>query len=56
LSPKWAAPPVQDGIDMSTGTVPPFRERPPWFGGAARVRLSQHSYLQAQDRGRSLFG
>lgn len=33
MSPKWAAPPVQDGIDMSTGTVPPFRERPPWFGG-----------------------
>jgi hypothetical protein len=23
---------------------------------AARVRLSQHSYLQAQGRGRSLFG
>jgi uncharacterized protein len=33
LSTKWEAPPVQDGIDMSTGTVPPFRERAPWFGG-----------------------
>ena len=33
LSPKWTAPPVQDGIDMSAGTVPPFRERAPWFGG-----------------------
>jgi uncharacterized protein len=33
LSPKWVAPPVQDGIDMSAGTVPPFRERAPWLGG-----------------------
>jgi hypothetical protein len=33
LSPKGATPPVQDGIDMSAGTVPPFRERAPWFGG-----------------------
>jgi uncharacterized protein len=33
LSAKWAAPPVHDGIDMSAGTVPPFRERAPWFGG-----------------------
>jgi predicted alpha/beta-fold hydrolase len=33
LSAKWAAPPAQDGIDTSTGTVPPFRERAPWFGG-----------------------
>jgi hypothetical protein len=24
---------VRDGIDWSTGTVPPFRERAPWFGG-----------------------
>jgi len=33
LSAKWATPPVQDGIDISAGTVPPFRERAPWFGG-----------------------
>jgi uncharacterized protein len=33
LSAKRAAPPVRDGIDMSAGTVPPFRERAPWFGG-----------------------
>jgi hypothetical protein len=33
LSAKWAAPPAQDGIDTSTGAVPPFRERAPWFGG-----------------------
>ena len=33
LPPKWAAPPLQDGAVMSAGTVPPFRERPPWFGG-----------------------
>ena len=30
LLPKWAAPPVQDG---TAGTVSPFRERAPWFGG-----------------------
>jgi len=30
LSPKWAAPPVQDG---TAGTVSPFRERAPWLGG-----------------------
>ena len=30
LSAKWAAPPVQDG---TAATVPPFRERAPWFGG-----------------------
>src|ERR1700738_1788437 len=29
----WAAPPLQDGDDMSAGTIPPFRERAPWFGG-----------------------
>jgi uncharacterized protein len=33
LPAKWAAPPVQHGIDMSAETVPPFRERAPWFGG-----------------------
>jgi uncharacterized protein len=33
LSAVWNAPPEQDGIGMSTGTVPPFRERAPWFGG-----------------------
>src|ERR1700732_978047 len=33
LAAKWAAPPAQDGIDTSAGTVPPFRERAPWFGG-----------------------
>src|ERR1700730_1637604 len=33
FSPKGAAPPVQDGIDSSVGTVPPFQERAPWFGG-----------------------
>jgi uncharacterized protein len=33
LSATWEAAPVQDGIDMSAGTVPPFRERAPWFGG-----------------------
>jgi predicted alpha/beta-fold hydrolase len=33
LSAKWAAPPVQDGVDTSTGTFPPFQERAPWFGG-----------------------
>jgi uncharacterized protein len=32
VSPKWAAPPVEAGIDMPPGTVPPFRERAPWFG------------------------
>src|SRR5256886_5523146 len=31
--PMWAAPPLQDGDDMSAGRVPPFRERVPWFGG-----------------------
>jgi predicted alpha/beta-fold hydrolase len=30
LSPKRAAPPAQDG---TAGTIPPFRERAPWFGG-----------------------
>jgi hypothetical protein len=30
LLPKWAAPPVQGG---TAGTVSPFRERAPWFGG-----------------------
>jgi uncharacterized protein len=24
---------VQDGIDTSAGTIPPFREQAPWFGG-----------------------
>jgi uncharacterized protein len=33
LSAKWAAPPAHDGIATSSGTVPPFRERAPWFGG-----------------------
>jgi uncharacterized protein len=33
LPPKSAAPTVQDGIDMSAGTVPSFRERAPWFWG-----------------------
>jgi uncharacterized protein len=33
LSPKRAAPPVRDGFEISTGTIPPFRERAPWFGG-----------------------
>ena len=33
LPPKWAAPPMRDGIDMSAATVPPFRERAPWLGG-----------------------
>ncbi|MGH6800208.1 MAG: alpha/beta fold hydrolase, partial [Methylocella sp.] len=27
---KWAAPPARDG---AAGTIPPFRERAPWFGG-----------------------
>ena len=31
--PNWAAPPVHDGSEMSAGTVAPFRERAPWFGG-----------------------
>ena len=30
LSPKWAAPPMQDG---RAGTVSAFRERAPWLGG-----------------------
>ncbi|MGH6847725.1 MAG: YheT family hydrolase [Methylocella sp.] len=30
LSPKRAAPPARDG---AAGTIPPFRERAPWFGG-----------------------
>lgn len=30
LSPKEAAPPVRD---YTVGTIPPFRERAPWFGG-----------------------
>jgi predicted alpha/beta-fold hydrolase len=25
--------PLQDGIDTAVGTVPPFQERAPWFGG-----------------------
>lgn len=33
LPPKWAPPPMRDGIDMSAATVPPFRERAPWLGG-----------------------
>jgi predicted alpha/beta-fold hydrolase len=33
LPAKRAAPPGRDGIDTSAGTVPPFRERAPWFGG-----------------------
>jgi len=33
LSAKWAAAPAHHGIDTSSGTVPPFRERAPWFGG-----------------------
>src|ERR1700732_4425652 len=33
LPPMGAAPPAQDGINMSAETVPPFRERAPWFGG-----------------------
>ena len=33
MPPKWAAPPVQDDIDISAGTVPAFQERAPWFGG-----------------------
>lgn len=32
LSPRWEAPTAQDGIETSAGTVPPFQERPPWFG------------------------
>src|SRR6202022_4227077 len=37
LSPKWAAPPVRDGIDTSAGTVPPFREPAPWFGDDLQI-------------------
>ena len=33
LPPKGTAPPTRDGIAVSAGTVPPFRERAPWFGG-----------------------
>ncbi len=32
LPPNGAALPAPDGIDMPAGTVPPFRERTPWFG------------------------
>jgi uncharacterized protein len=35
--PNWAALPLQDGDDMSAGTVPPFRERAPWFGCALQT-------------------
>ncbi|MGH6839989.1 MAG: YheT family hydrolase [Methylocella sp.] len=31
VSPEWVAPPARDGA--AAGTIPPFRERPPWFGG-----------------------
>src|ERR1700732_4774163 len=37
LSPKWAAPPVRDGIDTSAGTVPPFRDPAPWFGDDLQI-------------------
>lgn len=30
VAPTWMTPPLQDG---TAGTVPPFRERAPWFGG-----------------------
>jgi predicted alpha/beta-fold hydrolase len=33
LSPKLEVPPLPDDIDLLGGTVPPFRERLPWFGG-----------------------
>jgi len=33
LSPKWAVPALQDGIDTPAGMIPPFQERAPWFGG-----------------------
>ena len=32
LPPKCAAPSAQDGGDVLSSTVPPFRERAPWFG------------------------
>ncbi len=33
LTPEKAARPTRDGIAISAGTVPLFRERAPWFGG-----------------------
>ena len=33
LPPEWAAEPLPEGAVLSAEAVPPFRERPPWFGG-----------------------
>lgn len=33
LAPMWVDPPPQGPTDSSANAIPPFRERPPWFGG-----------------------
>src|SRR3981081_2426124 len=33
FSAKWGAAPPHHRLDTSSATVPPFRERAPWFGG-----------------------
>lgn len=48
--------PVAAGSAQATALIDKVRQEFLVSADAARVRLSQHSYLQAQDRGRSLFG
>lgn len=48
--------PLAAGSAHATALIDKVRQEFLVSADAARVRLSQHSYLQAQDRGRSLFG
>ena len=48
--------PIAAGSVQATALIDKVRSEFLVSADAARVRLSQHSYLQAQDRGRSLFG
>jgi Zn-dependent peptidase ImmA (M78 family) len=48
--------PVALGGTPATALIDLVRREFRVSADAARVRLSQHSYVQAQDRGRSLFG
>ena len=48
--------PVAVGSQHAAALIERVRREFQVSADAARVRVSQHSYLQAQDRGRSLFG
>lgn len=48
--------PVAAGSEHAAALIDKIRQEFQVSADAARVRLSQHSYLQAQARGRSLFG